>query len=98
MNYNEKLAWLTGILAKSQKVNALNTLEENQAATLAHAFLDMEESFNVILNELLPKFKNADLDGKDVDDILLDIGEELRHILYHVHDPKYFDYLKSRLE
>lgn len=28
-----------------------------------------------------------------IQNALLDIGEELRHILYHIKDPKFFDYL-----
>lgn len=31
-------------------------------------------------------------------DALLDIGEELRHILYHIHDPKFYRYLNGDSE
>ena len=29
-------------------------------------------------------------------DVLIDIGEEFRHILYHIHDPKFYKYLEDR--
>ncbi len=29
--------------------------------------------------------------------VLMDIGEELRHVLYHVRDPEYYAYLRDNV-
>ena len=40
----------------------------------------------------MPALYEADSEAA-IQNALLDIGEELRHILYHIKDPKFFDYL-----
>nr|WP_295931755.1 hypothetical protein [uncultured Dyadobacter sp.] len=94
MEYAKQLLALATILKKSKKVNSFNNEKESEADTLSHALLDLEESFSAISNNLLPKLQNDTLNEEDIDDILLDIGEELRHILYHINAPKYYQYLK----
>ena len=65
---------------------------EPEAERLAHSLSDLEHSFTVVLIELLPALLNADGDA-EVQEVLLDIGEELRHVLYHIKDPRFFAYL-----
>src|SRR5947207_3414274 len=91
--YFEKFGVLIRNLQKSKKVNAYNSTQEREADTIAHALLDMELSFNTIRESLLPKLLSATASEENVDDTFLDIGEELRHILYHIKDPKFFKYL-----
>lgn len=68
--------------------------DESEAGRLAHSLSDLERSFNEVLLGLLPALLRAD--GEElVYNVLLDIGEELRHILYHINDPKFFGYLKD---
>lgn len=64
-----------------------------EAWTIAHSFSDLEESFRKFLDVLLPKLLKEELTGEQIEDILLEIGEEFRHILYHIKDPKFFEYL-----
>jgi hypothetical protein len=64
-----------------------------EAATLAHAFSDLEVSFRKFLDEQLPRLVTAKVSPGEVKDLLLDIGEELRHILYHIRDPKFYKYI-----
>lgn len=33
------------------------------------------------------------MSGDEIDELLLDVGEEFRHIIYHIKDPKFYDYL-----
>ena len=40
----------------------------------------------------MPALYKADSEAA-IQNALLDIGEELRRILYHIKDPKFFDYL-----
>jgi hypothetical protein len=84
---------LTRRLALVASVSRFDQSGEPQSATLAHALTDLEKSFREILDRLLPKLLDESLNPDQLDDVLLDIGEELRHVLYHIRDPKYFGYL-----
>jgi hypothetical protein len=68
---------------------------EPQGSTVANALSDLEDSFSAVLNDLLPKLLDQTKSAEELDTVLLDIGEELRHILYHIKDTKYFGYLIS---
>ncbi len=81
-------------LLKSEKVNEFDTVEEKEAFTLAHTFIDIKESFEVY-NELFQRISSENITKDEVDEILSDIGDELRHILYHIKDPKYYKYLSE---
>ena len=61
-----------------------------EAGTLVHAFTDLEESMRTFLTEQLPKLIDPTLKGEALEDVLMDVREEARHILYHLHDPKFF--------
>lgn len=80
-------------LARLKTVSQFDQPGEPQAATLAHSLTDLEKSFREILEVLLPKLLHESLDSDQLNDVLLDIGEELRHVLYHIKDPKFFGYL-----
>ncbi|MGC4128049.1 MAG: hypothetical protein QM564_00505 [Bergeyella sp.] len=92
MEYLEKLKTITNNLEKYSKVNEDSKFNENQADTLANALIDIEESLNKI-KEQIPLFYNKKLNEVEVEETLLDIGEELRHILYHIKDVKFYQYL-----
>jgi hypothetical protein len=66
---------------------------EPQSATMVHAFTDLEKSFQTFLDVLLPKLLDPSATTDQLNDTLSDIGEEFRHILYHIRDVKYFGYL-----
>ncbi len=61
-----------------------------EAGTLVHAFTDLEESMRTFLSEQLPKLIDPTLKGEALEDVLMDVREEFRHILYHIHDPQFF--------
>jgi hypothetical protein len=79
---------------KLADVAAVSKHGDEEAGTLAHAFGDLEESFLQFLDDLLPRLVNNDLTAEEIESLLLDIGEEFRHILYHVADPQFYDYLQ----
>src|SRR5262245_32261962 len=81
------------IISRCSKVRELDRPEEREASTLAHAFLDLEESFRRFIDEHLPQLTRSDLSEQEICDTLHDIGEEFRHILYHIRDPRYYEYL-----
>jgi len=95
MEYSEKLKMLAQNLRKSEKVNSFDSLEERESETLAHSILDIEESCKTLLNNLFPKLEPTTLSQDEINELLFDIGEEMRHILYHINDPKFYDYLKE---
>jgi hypothetical protein len=75
------------------RVSQFDSPGEPQAETLVHSLTDLEKSFREILDVLLPKLLSESLDSDEINDVLLDIGEELRHVLYHIRDPKYFSHV-----
>lgn len=85
-------------LARSDKVNNLDTSERKECGTLAHCFSDLEESFLVFLDVHLPKLMRQDIQAEEIEDVLFDIGQEFNHILYHLRDPKYFKHILSETE
>jgi len=88
--WSEKLSSLAATLAQSPEVTKYDTASEKQAWTMAHAFTDLEGSFRTFLNEQLPKLRDNHLTPQEIHDLLLDIGEEFRHILYHINDPEFY--------
>ena len=96
MNPEEVAVNIVELQKKLEKYEFLGKYDKDdkvEADTLAHAFSDLEESFRVFLDELLPRLKEQDLDEEGLNDLLLDIGEEFRHILYHIQDPSFYQYL-----
>ncbi len=79
-------------LQKYECVSKLDSDNDPEAWRLAHSLIDPEESFKEILDNSLPALRKASSE-EEIHDALLDIGEELRHILYHIKDPKFFSYL-----
>jgi hypothetical protein len=84
---------LAETLSQCESVARFDTDEESEAWTLAHCFSHLEASFRTILEQHLPALISERLTQQDVEDRLLDIGEEFRHILYHLRDPRYYRYL-----
>lgn len=85
-------------LSKCPEVSRYDQSEYPESSTLAHAFHDLEESFRRFLDIHLKELVREDLDPKAIPDILHGIGEEFRHILYHIKDPLYFRYLLGEEE
>lgn len=80
-------------LSQYSAVNKYDTTEDKEAWTLAHAFGDLEDSFRRFLQDQLPRLVNENLDETEAKDVLLEVGEEFRHILYHIKDPLFFRYI-----
>ncbi|HLW29294.1 MAG TPA: hypothetical protein VKX29_00430 [Brumimicrobium sp.] len=97
MEYIEKLKIVTHNLEKCERVTKYSTKEENQADTLANALIDIEESIQKV-KEQIAKLYLTELTKDEVDDLILDLGEEFRHMLYHINDTKVYDYLKKTNE
>ncbi len=75
------------------QVTRYDSGDDREAWTLAHAFSDLEESFRTFLEDQLPRLTKRDLETSELYGLLHEIGEEWRHILYHIKDPKFYRYL-----
>jgi hypothetical protein len=101
MNQHNLLAYQTSVkeladrLSRCPEVTRYDQASETEAVTLAHAFSDLEESFQTFLDKQLPRLMNEQASPEELVDTLLDIGEEFRHILYHIHDPQFYGYLSG---
>ena len=96
MKYSERLNILANNLRKSEKINSFDSAKEKEADTLAHSFLDIQESCNVLTSELFPKLMSSNISESEIEELLFDIGEELRHIKYHIKDPRFYEYLQDQ--
>lgn len=81
------------LLSKYDCINRFDLDSDKEAWTLAHTFLDLRESFENCLSVHFPKLLQENLSEEQIQDLLGDIGEEFRHILYHIRDPHYYGYL-----
>ena len=91
----EDMKQLAQKLESYKSVSKFDSESELEAWRLVHSLAGLEHSFGEILDNYIPALCDAN-DEQSVNDALLDIGEELRHILYHVKDPKYFNYLLDK--
>ncbi len=88
---------LKKVLSKSPSVQQQSSDKDDIASELVHHLSDIEASCLNLVNEILPRLtkKDAIMSEEEIEDTLLDIGEELRHILYHIENNKYYSYLKD---
>ena len=61
-----------------------------EPGALLLAFSDLEGAMRAFLEEQVPKLADPTVQGEALEDLLIDIREEFRHILYHLHDPEFF--------
>lgn len=93
-----KLKALADRLSRCPEVTRYDEGENREAWTISHAFADLEESFRKFLDDHLPKLMQDQAEASRTYDLLLEIGEELRHILYHLKDPRFYRYLHEQGE
>jgi hypothetical protein len=89
----EKINELARKLVRFQCVTKHDHDGEIEGGTLANGFADLEKSFRKFIGELLPKLASEALTEREVHDVLLSIGEEFRHINYHLRDNRFYQYL-----
>jgi len=86
---------LAAVLETMLTVRKFDTAGEPASWNLAHGLSDIEESCRTITERLLPALVDSSGGPGEVHEILLDIGEELRHVLYHVRDMPFYGYLEE---
>ena len=69
----------------------VESMDREEAGNMAHSFHEMRGSFIKLMEEFFPRFSSPDTDEpQEIRDLLDEIGAELMHILYHIHDQKYY--------
>jgi hypothetical protein len=89
-----KVKSLVKTLETSPIVRRFDIPGEPQAWVLAHALRDMEASMLRVVEQQLPRLLDLN-DAAAIDDALHELGEELRHILFHVRETRFFGYLEE---
>ncbi len=87
----EKINQLYEKLKLTPSLNRANSHKDKEAYELAITLTDIGDSANEItsLIEEFSKKENPD----DILEKLIEIGEELRHIVYHIRNSKFYDYI-----
>ena len=85
---------MAGLLARIERIAAFDDEEEEEAWRLAHALCDIRDSCEKIAQNLFPAIMSSGLSEDDLEEALLSIGEELRHILYHVKACRFYGYVQ----
>jgi hypothetical protein len=94
-NFAVDLKALAECLNRCEQVARYDTSGEKQAWVLAHSLLDLAGSFKTFLDDQLPRLRDTRLSCEQLHDVLIDVGEEFRHILYHLREPEFFAYLRD---
>ena len=90
----EDVTCLAKRLSRCPEVALYDAGEHKEAWALADSFADLEGSFRALLDERLPKLAQANLSPSETYALLLDIGEDFRHILYHIiKQQKFYEYI-----
>ena len=84
------VARLAELLSKCPEVTRFDTPGTREAWAIADSLADLEGSFRDFLDKQLPKLAGADIEPAAAYETLLDIGEEFRHILYHIIEHQNF--------
>jgi len=82
-------------LSKCPEITKFDKGEDKEAWVLAHAFSDLEESFLKFLEHHLPALTQGQMEGSEINNLLLDAGEEFRHIIYHIKNTKFYKYIDN---
>jgi hypothetical protein len=63
------------------------------ATEVADGLIDIRESARVLFTDCLPRLQSASPGSEEFEDALNDIGEEYRHIYYHIVHTQMFAYV-----
>lgn len=94
----DSVAELARRLSNCSAIKRYDSEEHNEAWALADGFSDLEGAFRTILDQQLPKLLDPEVKCEALVDLLQDIGEEFRTILWHIQYPKFYCYLHADAE
>lgn len=88
---SKRISSISDMLRKCAAVTRHDSSGHSEADAIAHAVLDMESTFVFLKNEVFPKLSSGALSGDDAVEVLWEIRDQLRHIVYHIRDCKSFE-------
>jgi hypothetical protein len=91
-NSADRIEQLAERLSSCPQVSRFDGPGHNEAWTLAHALVDIQESLERF-KAVAAQLQEGSNGVPEIKDRLLEIGEEFRHVLYHIRDPRFFRYL-----
>jgi hypothetical protein len=77
-------------LAQSAFVSRLDGDEHEEAGAIAYGLGDIAESCQEILDQRLPALRRPGISDEEIEELLIEIREDLRHILYHLSESRFF--------
>jgi len=86
----ETLNRMSTNLSSSPRISRFDQGDHSESDALAHAILDMETEFSALSLEVFPKLLEADISPERADEIVWEIRDRLRHIVYHIRDCRSF--------
>jgi hypothetical protein len=92
MDHKNRIGRLARLLERCSRLATFGSSEDPEAWALAHTLVDTAESCEKICQDLMPALMRA-VDEQTIEDTLHDIGEELRHIQYHMRSSRFYRYL-----
>lgn len=89
--WTAELLRLQGRLVESAEITGPGDTAEREAEAeaLALALVDIRESLRAALDEHYPRIAAADASDAELAEAIADLREELRHVVYHVHDSRF---------
>jgi hypothetical protein len=66
---------------------------KEEAWEIAHGLTDILESTKTIFEKLLPRLLQLPPEDDKAEEFLYEIGEEYRHIFYHIRNTDFFSYV-----
>jgi hypothetical protein len=97
---------LAGLAQQLERIPALRQFVERRATgspreaawEVAVGLADIQESTAKLFQELVPALMRTSPNTVEAEELLHDVGEEYRHILYHISSTEYFRYILPILE
>lgn len=87
-NHLEKVPALHRVVRKGGA-----TSERAAAWEIATGLADIRQSADKLFNEIVPRLLSTAPDSEEAEDLLSEVGEEYRHILYHIVTNEFFSYV-----
>ncbi len=86
-----KMKTLVEVLSQSPRVARFDSADFVEADAIANAIVDMERTFKVLMADVFPKLLASRGSAEAIDEVLWEIRDNLRHIVYHIKDCKTFE-------
>jgi RHS repeat-associated protein len=97
MDSQADIARLAKLFERVERLRTFGSHEDPESWALAHTLVDISESCEKICRSMVPALMRTQ-DEQAIEDSLHDIGEELRHIHYHIKLSRFYRYLQDKVQ